>query len=195
MMRLATRQIRKAAWHEAGHATHCLATINASTLREFGYPAFEGIWVRRDTDEECPVPASAFLSDYANHAGIFFPTGRPIFCSVRTQIVTLMAGLAGERVMRKTKTAGKMTVYDSLAGCKSDYLAAMAALKEHALGESFLTECLNVAWNMLRLYAGPHREIAQRLVKQGYVSYEEAHAIWEAASYRLEIRQNTARCV
>ena len=192
MAKRSKKIIRKSAWHEAGHATHCLATIDRTTLIEYGHPAFKGIWVSRDTDEESPVCANTYFNDREAErgaAGAVLSTGKQIFCNDRTEIANLMAGLAGERILRGTKTAGRATTYAFFSGCMNDFVAAEAVVKRHnnnpaakfvwLSGRKTMDFGLQNAWETLRRYHEVHRRIAEHLIQHGYMRYEEAKALWE----------------
>jgi hypothetical protein len=104
-------------------------------------------------------------------------------------IENYMAGLAGERIMRGTKTAGKLTMYALLRGCMNDWRGASAAVDEHnarpnrkftMIKEGYINRCLASAWKQLRRRRKAHRLIAEHLIEHGTITYEEAKAIADA---------------
>lgn len=176
-MRLSKKQVRRCAWHEAGHVTHALTT---------GMP-FHGVRVRRDSDERCPLDESSHPTLKRDKVMGALLVDRNALVNDYTFIHNCMAGLAGERIMRKTKTAGKVTFYAYLSGCASDIDGAMERIKEHnkdprskfQLLDGYLNSALDTAWRTLKKHAKTHKAIADALTERGYLSYEECKKLYE----------------
>jgi hypothetical protein len=171
------KEIKLVAWHEAGHTTHALAT---------GMP-FHGVWVRRDSDERCPLDESSHPSLKRDKVRGALLVDRNALVNDYTFIDNCMAGLAGERIMRKTKTAGKVTFYAYLTGCASDIDGATERIKEHnadprskfQLLDKYLDIALGTAWRTLKKHSKVHKAIAETLIERGYLSYAECEKLYE----------------
>jgi hypothetical protein len=184
------KSIRTSSWHEAGHTVHNLATIDRRTWEEQGHAAFSGVWVAHSVDEKAPQHGgSPDLSENekklgCGSSGAVLGSGAKIFCSDRDLLVNLMAGLAGERILRGTKTAGRITLLAVLTGSGNDIRRAQEFLDSRpgfAKRGFDLPNALQEAWLLLNEHKETLRRIAQELERTGFVSYERCREIWENA--------------
>lgn len=157
--------IRTIAWHEAGHATHALA---------ISLP-FKAVWVRMK-DESIGA------------MGAVESTGKTIYgISDFDLIANSTAGLAGERILRGCKKAGRFTLLAIFSGCESDWKLAKDYIKQHnadprskfLLLDGIVDDMLEKAWNVLKREARTHKSIAEALVERRYITYEECKKLYE----------------
>jgi len=180
-MRRPRKNVRKTAWHEAGHAVHAL---------EVGMP-FAGVWVRLDSDEVPPGGLADRLDAGVTPMGAVLRVEEPIYnVSDYDLIANCMAGLAGERILRGTKTAGKFTPLAYSSGCAGDWAAAKSYIEQHnAEGKSkflyldrIVNRAVESAWKLLKECSRAHKAVAEALIERGYLSHEECLRIAKAAA-------------
>lgn len=181
------RDIRNTAWHEGGHAIYNLAVIDPQTQFHNGWASFKGIWVARDTDEK-PLTTTGLqlFGTWHNAMGAVLKTDQQIWCSDYEEISLYMAGLAGQRILNRRKSPGKITFGDWLSTAAHDietaHAIAEAHMEEHGKGyqpDMALEVCLQNAWRIIKIHAKAHREIAEELERTGYMTYERAKEIFE----------------
>lgn len=177
-MKRSKKDIRTAAWHEAGHATHALVV---------GVP-FKGVWIKRETAE---VPPDGLLSRLASDVvpmGAVISDGKTINgVSDYDLIANCMAGLAGERILRGCKKAGRFTPLAFLSGCETDWELAKDYIKQHnddprsrfLLMDGIVDTMLESGWKVLKREARTHKAIADALIERGYITHEECKRLHE----------------
>jgi hypothetical protein len=183
-MRRPKKDIRKTAWHEAGHAVHAL---------EIGMP-FEGVWVKLDSDEATPSGLAERMNAGDKPMGAVLRSPGDIYnVSDYDLIANCMAGLAGERIMRGTKRAGMFTLLAYLSGCAMDWEAAKSYAEQHnADGRSkfnidinrYIHIALERAWMLLKECSRAHKAVADALIERGYLSHEECLRIAKEVAWR-----------
>jgi hypothetical protein len=179
-MRLSKKQVRRYSWHEAGHVTHALRV---------GLP-FHAAWVRTDDTELPPDGMAGRMSLGVESMGAMI--GRPgatFYATASEMVENFMAGVAGERIMRRTKKAGRFTARDYFSGARSDYENARDIIAQRnndprckirivAYGW-YINRALENAWKTLRRKRDALKAIAEALTERGYLSYEECKKLYE----------------
>src|ERR1700739_3571868 len=178
MAKRSKTEIRRTAWHEAGHVTHALAAGIS----------FHSAWVRHDTEEAMPVDGTPELMGKANESnGAMFTFNHQSEDHPENYITNCMAGFAGERIMRGAKKAGKLTLAAVPNGCGGDVSAATIAVRQrnadprsrnHWDEDKALNDGLAEAHNILKRHGLVHRMIAEWLQQKGYIGLGNASTIW-----------------
>jgi hypothetical protein len=171
------QEIRRTAWHEAGHVVHALAV---------GIP-FTAASVRHDTDERIPddSPVAMAKSDESNGAMLAFKhtyTGYP-----EDYIANCMAGIAGERILHRATKPGKMEYRDVTNGSANDIVKATKAVRMRNADpraktqwdeDKALNDGLAEAFKVLKRHAKALKLIAEHLEKGGYIGFPNALMIF-----------------
>jgi hypothetical protein len=187
--RVSKRDIKQSAWHESGHAVFNLAAIDPQTQFHNGHASFKGIWVRFSAEESSRVDMAQldlsgvpFLGSDPQALGAVLKNG-DIWCSDFDEITLYMAGIAGYRIFNGRKKVGKIEFIDWLQGGAHDIRMAASIAKSHGCGwdtDEILNRAVQRAWDILKMHPVAHREIADLLEKDGYVSYDRAKEIFDA---------------
>lgn len=172
-------EIRKTAWHEAGHAVAYMV---------HGLD-FDAVWVRRSETE--PTPATGIAFERKIFIDAYKDLGGAVFCEAdhvadgSVLVECRMAGLAGERVLRRTKTAGRITQENMFGGCRSDIQKSLEIVRN--CNERYGSDIdevdavklgLEMAWETLRYWEPALRELAEALIERGFVTGQEAREMF-----------------
>jgi hypothetical protein len=115
--------------------------------------------------------------------------GETFYATASETVENFMAGVAGERIMRRRKKAGRFTARDYFSGAQSDYENARDTIAQHnndprckikivAYGWH-INQALENAWKTLRRKHDALKAIAEALTERGYLSYEECKKLYE----------------
>jgi hypothetical protein len=188
--RASNRDIKQTAWHESGHAVFNLAVIDPQTQFHNGHASFKGIWVRFSAEEASRVDMAQldlsgvpFLGTDPQASGAILKHDGGIWCNDFDEITLYMAGIAGHRIFNGRKKVGKIKFVDWFQGGAHDLTMAANIAKSHGRGwdvDTVLNRAAERAWNVLKQHPVAHREIAEILERTGYLSYEQAKAIFDA---------------
>jgi ATP-dependent Zn protease len=180
--RLTKASIRKAAWHEAGHAILYLERIDRVTILTQGHPSFKGLWLMRTPEEK--KPEGHALNDAR---GALLTYGE-CWTNAHDEVCSLVAGIAGERILSGRKSAGKIKFVDWMGGAHSDLTAAHEVIKRHNEVGKFvwdvdrmLNQAVEEAWMLLDLRRNAMAAIADALIEKGCLTYEETKKLYEEA--------------
>lgn len=168
--------IKRFAKHEAGHAVHLVMNFREQ---------FEFVWVRRTDDEPVPVIPGAKPREGAGGGGVFFKPNPQLNCPTFAIVANCMAGVAGERINRKTP--GRFGIVDILMGARSDWEQARHHIKEsnekglskwvYTDEDKFMNQCFVDAWRQLQALKAAHEAVTDALIREGKLTYDEVKAI------------------
>ncbi len=183
---MATRskqEIKRTAWHEAGHVGHRLGAMeDFHRLMAAERPSFIGVWIKRDEADKAP-PSHRGMEQTSN--GLMFQDETEYVYTHKGMMVSnLLAGIAGERLMTKRTKIGRITYKDWFSGSQGDLISAFADTKAMGFDDSDAEKRLDCfledAWEVLKENRCRVEAIANALIERGYLSYDECVAIWEA---------------
>lgn len=161
-------EIKRTAWHEAGHVTIMLS------LGE----EFISVWVRRDLDE-------SLHPDVGERTRIAFENGVNLWGCVNTTstpiklqkcLRVMMGGIAGVWILSGCATAPVLTERNMKT---DDVKQVKTLIKKFKLPRTTLRETLWNAWHLLRHHSRAHRAIAEALIERGSLTYAETKEIFQ----------------
>jgi hypothetical protein len=197
MSRLPKKEIRRVAWHEAGHALYSLLRIDTKTRAQYGHPSFVGSWVAREVGELAPEGKALRMEA----KGVLLAGTGDIWCSDMDEIGLNMAGIAAERILIRRKKLGKVTARDVFSGASDGIFSAHAVVEKHNAdpyskfrwnADHALDEGLADAWLLLTHFRPALEAIADALIEKGYLSYEEVKELFERTKHEA-LRGNAGK--
>jgi hypothetical protein len=171
-----TRRLLRIAKHECGHALVALAFGGTFTDIEIG----EGATTDRDL--------SHLLSEKIG--GVIRCMGDGL--TDPHYVVTLMAGVAGERVNRKKP--GTLSFADILMGAEGDYRDARPICtplhiryfaRRATTVDRYLNECLASAFAVIQLHKRVHGALVEALLEHWRLTYEDCVEIADSQGMKV----------
>jgi hypothetical protein len=169
---------KRFAKHEAGHAVVAMLLGGK----------FDKIWIVAEGKEYKSEDFGKVTVDSAGGALV-----RPTELDNRAHVLVCVAGVAGERINRKS--AGVFGFVDMLRGAICDWHAACAVVdpahiaiysqiidsdkvNEEIAVDKYINECLAMSWGMLKNCVAVHTAFVDHLLLHGEMDYSRARLYW-----------------
>jgi hypothetical protein len=165
------RELLRRAKHEAGHAILAL-TLGTEFMDVTIVPYQPTSRIHILGDKE---PTVGIV-----RGGLRYEQGSTSYASNWDWACLLMAGLAGERIDRKT--SGRFTSTDLFSGAYDDWCKTLVEVRKFSTPagvDMWVNRILADAWERLKRHKAAHKRLVNLLLEKGTVAYDEVVELYD----------------